>query len=103
MGASSEAGRMAAVRLWPTRDADVPLADEIKQWQAEAFVVVGDFDDQAQVGLDHLLAGFLVALFDAGSQFNFLFGREQFDEANLAQVKFDSRIAVVARALLLDR
>ena len=49
----------------------LPSLIEIKQGQADAFVVTGDLHDQAQVGLDHLLAGLLVALLDARRQLDF--------------------------------
>jgi hypothetical protein len=42
--------------------ADVALVDQIQQGQAEILVIMGDFDHQAQVGLDHLFARFFVAL-----------------------------------------
>ena len=58
-----------------------------------------DLDDQPQVGLDHLLARFLVAFLDAGGQFDFLLGREQFHLADFAKVKFDGGIAIIGRAL----
>ena len=62
-------GKLAALgRVKPLHgfhQADVAFADQIEQRQAEAFVIVRDFHDQAQVGLDHLFAGFLVALLDA--------------------------------------
>ena len=44
---------------------DVPLVDQVEQGQAIIFVAARDFDDQAQIGLDHLFARFGVALLDA--------------------------------------
>ena len=76
--------------------ADVAFADQVQQRQADAFVVAGDLHHQAQVGLDHLLAGLLVALLDAGGQLDFLLRRQQFDLADLAQVKLDGRVAVIS-------
>ena len=74
---------------------DVALADQIQQRQADALVVARDFHDEAEVGLDHLLARLLVALFDFCGQFDFLLRREQFHQADFAQVKLDGRVAVV--------
>jgi hypothetical protein len=48
--------------------ADVALADQIQQRQADALVIAGDFHDEPEVGLDHLFAGLFVAFFDAGGQ-----------------------------------
>ena len=64
------------------------------------FVIVGDLYHEPQVGLDHLLAGFLVALLDLGREFDFLLRREQLHLADLAQIQFDGGIAVVAGAFL---
>ena len=75
--------------------ADVALADQIQQRQADAFVIAGDFHDEAQVGLDHQFARLFVALLDARGQFDFLLRREQFHLADFAQVKLDGRVAVV--------
>jgi hypothetical protein len=98
-------GKFAALgRVKPLdglHQADVALADQIQQRQADALVIARDFDDQAQVGLDHLFARLFVALLDAGGQFDFLLGREQFDLADFAQVKLDGRVAVVTFAFLL--
>ena len=68
-----------------------------------AFVIVGDLDHQAQVGLDHLLARFLVALLDARGQFDLLLRREQLDLPDLAQVELDGRVAVIAAPLAAGR
>src|ERR1039458_5076265 len=52
--------------------AHVAFTDQVQQWQADAFVVAGDFDHQAQVGLDHLLPRLFVSPLDPGGQFNLL-------------------------------
>jgi hypothetical protein len=44
--------------------ADIPFADQVQQWQPDPFIIARDFHHQPQVGLDHLLAGFLVPLLD---------------------------------------
>ncbi len=100
-------GKLAALGRIEALDrfhqADVAFADQVEQRQADAFVVAGDLHDQAQVGLDHLLARLLVALLDARGQFDFLLRREQFDLADFAQVKLDGGVAVVAGSLSLGR
>ena len=96
-------GKLAALGRIESFDrlhqADVALVDQIQQRQAEILVIVGDFDHQAQVGLDHLFARFFVALFDAGGQFDFLLRGQQFDLADFAQIKLDGRIAVVGQSI----
>ena len=56
--------------------ADVALGDQIEQRQAVGGVIVRDLDDQAQVGLDHLLAGRLVASLDAAGKLHLFLARE---------------------------
>ena len=98
-------GKLAALgRIKPLdglHQADVAFADQIQQRQADAFVIAGDFHDEAQVRLDHVFARLLVALLDAGGQFDFLLRREQFHLADLAEIKFDGRVAVVAAAVTI--
>ena len=68
-------GKLAALgRIEPLdrlHQADVAFADQIQQRQADAFVVAGDLDDEAQVGLDHVFARLLVALLDARPRVRF--------------------------------
>ena len=67
-----ELGALGGVETFDgLHQADVALVDQVEQRQAVILVIAGDFDDQAQVGLDHLFAGFFVALFDAGGEFDF--------------------------------
>src|ERR1039458_6783421 len=82
--------------------ADVASADQIQQRQSDAIVIARDFYDQAEVGLDHQLARFFVALFNARGQLDFLLRREQFHLPDFAQVKFDGRVAVVSRTIPPD-
>ena len=77
---------------------DIAFADQIQQRQADPLVVPGDLHDQPQIGLDHLLAGLFVALFDPGGQFDFLFRCEEFDLADFPQIQLDGRVTVVARS-----
>ena len=98
-------GELAALgRVKPLHrlhQADVAFVDQIQQRQAEVLIVAGDLDHQAQIGLDHLLAGLFVALFDAGGQLDFLLRRQQLDLADFAQIKLDGGIAIVAGTLSL--
>ena len=56
-------------------EADIALADQVQQGQSQVHVVLGDFDDQPQVGFDHLLAGTRITLPNAMSQLD-LFPRD---------------------------
>src|SRR5439155_11927472 len=78
---------------------DVALADEVEQGQAEVGVIVRDFDHEAQVGLDHLGPGLLVAALDACGQFDFLLGSQQGDLPDFPQVNLD---AVFAFSIAVD-
>ena len=81
---------------------NVAFADEVKQRQADAFVIAGDFHHEPEVGFDHLLARFLVALFDAGGQLDFLLRGEKANLADFPQVELDGAVAVVAGTFALD-
>ncbi len=59
--------------------------DEIEEGEALVAVVLGDRDDQAQVGLDHPLLGRHVAALDALRELDLLGGGEQRVTADLAQ------------------
>ena len=56
--------------------AERPLLDQVQERQPAAAVALGDRDHQAQVGLDHLLLGRLVAELDALCEAD-LVGRRQ--------------------------
>ncbi len=47
---------------------------------------MGDFDDQAEVRFDHLLAGSLIALFDTTGELDFLFLREEGSHSDFPKV-----------------
>ena len=81
--------------------ADIAFADQVEQRQSKIFIIVRNFDDDAQIGFDHLLARFFVAFFNAGCEFDFLLRREEFDLADFAEVKFDRRFAVVRGAVFV--
>ena len=53
-----------------------------------------DLDDEAQVGANHQGARFAVALLDLRRQLNFLLRGEERDLPDLAQINFDSGIAI---------
>ena len=57
--------------------AEVPLLDQVLQAQPLAQVAPRDVDHQAEVGLDHVLAGIRVAGRDPLGQLALLLGREQ--------------------------
>jgi hypothetical protein len=75
---------------------DIPFADQVQQRHAVTFVIAGDLHDQAQVGLDHLLAGFLIAFTYAFGQMQFLFGTQQFGLSDLLQIKPVSALFLAA-------
>ena len=61
------------------------LLDEVEERQAAAAVALGDRDDEAQVGLDHLLLRGLVAELDALGEADLVGGREQRHAADVLQ------------------
>ena len=77
-------------------EAEVALADEVHERQAHLVVVVGDLNDQAQVGLDHVVAGGLVALLDAGGQLDLLLHRQQRCLADFVEVELEIGALVAA-------
>jgi len=68
--------------------ADVAFRDQVEQGQAVGGVIVRDLDDQAQVGLDHLLAGRLIASFNASGKLHLFLTRKQRGLPDFAQVDF---------------
>ena len=64
----------------------VAFVDEVGKAEALVLVLLGDGDDEAQVGLGEAVEGFLVTGFDALSQTDFLLGSEQLFTANILQV-----------------
>ena len=73
-------------------EADVAFGDEVEEREAVVGVVLSDFDDEAEVGLDHVIAGALAAFFDFGGEFYLLFWCEERGLADFAQVDFDATI-----------
>ncbi len=54
--------------------ANVTLANEIEQRQADALIVARYFHDETKVGFDHLLAGLLVSFLNSGGKIDFFLG-----------------------------
>ena len=75
-----------------------PLLDQVEERQALVAVVLGDRDDQAQVGLDHLLLGVEVAALDALGEVDLLLRRQQ---AHLADV-LEEQLQRVGRHVRLE-
>ncbi len=63
----------------------MPFLDQVEERQALAAVVLGDRDDEAQVGLDHPLLGVPVAGLDQLGQLDLLGGRQQRMATGLAE------------------
>ena len=77
---------LAVVELLRRADeAERALLDEVEERQALVAVVLGDRDDQAQVGLDHLLLGVEVAALDAAREVDLLLRGEQPDLADVLE------------------
>src|SRR3954449_5474291 len=89
------------------------LLDEVEERQALVAVVLRDRDDQAQVGLDHLLLGVEVAALDAAREVDLLLRREQADLADVLEEQLQAvrrhvrpqvqRRVLLAAAALVDR
>jgi len=78
--------------LHGAQQAQVAFLDEILQAETLAGVAPRDVHDQPQVGADHAVAGFAVALFDAIGEAFFIVGVEQRRFVDLAQVGFQRRL-----------
>src|SRR4051794_22512289 len=63
------------------------LLDQVQERQAAAEVALGDRDDEAQVGLDHLLLGVQVAALDALRERDLAVGGQQLHAADRPQVE----------------
>ena len=66
-------------------EAERALLDEVEERQALVAVVLRDRDDEAQVGLDHLLLGVEVAALDALGEVDLLLGGQQADLADVLE------------------
>src|SRR5581483_57682 len=77
---------LAVVELLRGADqAERPLLDQVEERQALVAVVLGDRDDESQVGLDHLLLGVEVATLDALGQVDLLLRGQQADLADVLE------------------
>ena len=65
---------------------NVAFVDEVGKTEALVLVLLGNGDDEAQVGLGEAVEGFLVAGFDTLCQTDFLLRSEQLFTANILQV-----------------
>src|SRR3954447_15009376 len=92
-------------------EAERALLDEVQEREALVAVVLGDRDDQAQVGLDHLLLRVQVAALDLAREVDLLLGREQPDLADVLEeqleavrghvrLEVDRRLGLAAPALV---
>ena len=75
--------------------ADIALGNEIIHGHAVIGVVLGDFHDQTQVGLDHVRTGLLVSVFNAFRQFNLLLGGEKRSFRDLPEVELQTAFGLV--------
>ena len=90
---------LAVVELLGRADqAERALLDQVEERQALVAVVLGDRDDQPQVGLDHLLLGVEVAALDALGEIDLLLGGQQ---AHLADV-LEEQLQRVGRHVRLE-
>src|SRR6266516_5344858 len=86
--------------LGGTHQADIPLLNQVQQRQALVGVALSDAYNQAQIGLNELLAGALVAARHTFSQRQFLFSGQERIHTNLLQVLLH-RIVYSATLILL--
>ena len=81
-----EAVAAAPVELLDGADqAEDALLDQVEQRQLGALVLLGDRDDQPQVGVDHPVLGVEVAALDALGELDLLVGRQQPVAADLVE------------------
>ena len=73
---------------------DVSFRDQVEQRQAEVRVVMRDLYDQTQIRANHQRARFAVAPLDLRRQGNLLLRRQERDLPDLAQINFNSGIAI---------
>src|SRR4051794_3986343 len=111
---------LAVVELLRRADeSEGALLDQVEEGQALVPVVLGDGDDEPEVGLDHLLLRVEVAALDAAGEIDLLLGGEQPDLADVLQeelkgigghvrLQVDRRLrlataALVGRTIFLSR
>src|SRR5258708_25331378 len=90
----SVGAKLAALTWVETLDgfnqANVTFADEIQKRKTEVLVVVRDFYDQAQVGLDHVVARGFVSLANPFRESNFLCDRKKRSFSNFFEVQLQA-------------
>ena len=90
-GVSGEFAALCGIEAFDGfHEADIAFGDEVEEWHAEVCVIVSDFDDETKIGADHQGSGSFVAFLDFGRELDFLFDSEQGDEADFAEINFDS-------------
>ena len=68
---------------------DDPLLDQVEQRDAVALVLLGDRHDEAEVGVDHQIFRFLVAVLDQLGQLHLLGGGQQLVAAGLVEEELE--------------
>ena len=108
-GVGGELEALAVVELLGRADqAEDALLDQVEQRQLLALVLLGDRDDEAQVGVDHPLLGLEVALLDALGQLDLLVRGQQRVAADLVEEQLEGvggragEVAVAGSAVRLD-
>ena len=71
--------------LGRAHEPDRPLLDQVEERQALVAVALGDRDDEAEVGLDHLLLRAVVAALDPLRELDLLGGGQQVDLADVLE------------------
>jgi hypothetical protein len=75
-------------------ESNVAFADEVWKVEPYALVVLGYFDDEAEVALDQSFERTLVAGRDLFSEFLFLFGGEKFFSTDGIEVGLEAWVRV---------
>ena len=102
-GIGAELSALARVEAFDGLDEpDVAFADQVEQGQAKVLVVMRDFDDQAQVGLDHVVARRLVAPADAAGEGHLLGDGEERRLGDLLEIELQAA-ALQGIGIGLDR
>ena len=87
-GVGGEAVAQFGIEFFHGADqAQVTLFDQVQESEAAIDVATGDFHHQAQVGLDHVASGFLVALLDQARVVDLFLCGEQGGKADLPKIE----------------
>lgn len=92
-GVGAEARALGGVETFDGfEQAEVALFDEVDQGQAAVAVVLGDGNDEAQIGARHAIAGFRTAMADdAPCEFFFFIGGQQRHFVDLPKIDLQTR------------